>query len=162
MAQDSSLQSYDAKTYQRISVGLGFRAIGRERLLARTEVSSRVKWSRANGALVEITGERAVAPAFGGTADFEPQMTTPVPYDPGREALWIGGDGLAEAEVDEVATTIARDNLRAALRFYDHVQETFDRLGNWRDRQRDQGRQARTGGRGRGRDGGDVLAVSGE
>src|SRR5688572_17850604 len=44
MAQDSSLQSYDAKTYQRISVGLGFRAIGRERLLARTEVASRVKW----------------------------------------------------------------------------------------------------------------------
>jgi hypothetical protein len=101
MAQDSSLQSYDAKTYQRISVGLGFRAIGRERLLARTEVASRVKWSRANGALVEITGERAVAPAFGGTADFEPQMTTPVPYYPGREALWIGGDGLAEAEVDD-------------------------------------------------------------
>jgi hypothetical protein len=101
MAQDSSLQSYDAKTYQRISIGLGFRAIGRDRLLARTEVSSRVRWSRANGALVEITGERAVAPAFGGTADFEPQMTTPVPYYPGREALWIGGDGLAEAEVDD-------------------------------------------------------------
>ena len=101
MAQDSSLQSYDAKTYQRISVGLGFRAIGRDRLLARTEVSSRVRWSRATGALVEITGERAVAPAFGGTADFEPQMTTPIPYYPGREALWIGGDGLAEAEVDD-------------------------------------------------------------
>ena len=77
MAQDSSLQSYEAKTYQRISVGLGFRAIGRDRLLARTEVASRVKWSRAGGALVEITGERAVAPAFGGDADFEPQMTTP-------------------------------------------------------------------------------------
>ena len=101
MAQDSSLQSYEAKTYQRISVGLGFRAIGRDRLLARTEVSSRVRWSRAGGALVEITGERAVAPAFGGTADFEPQMTTPVPYYPGREALWIGGDGLARAEVDD-------------------------------------------------------------
>ena len=101
MAQDSSLQSYDAKTYQRISVGVGFRAIGRDRLLARTEVASRVRWSRASGAMVEITGERAVAPAFGGTADFEPQMTTPVPYYPGREALWIGGDGLAEAEVDD-------------------------------------------------------------
>lgn len=100
MAQDSSLQSYDAKTYQRISIGLGFRAIGRERLMARTEVSSRVRWSRGTGALVEITGERAVAPAFGGTADFEPQMTTPVPYYPGREALWVGG-GLARAEVDD-------------------------------------------------------------
>lgn len=101
MAQDSSLQSYEAKTYQRISIGLGIRAIGRDRLLARTEVASRVRWSRQGGALVEITGERAVAPAFGGDADFEPQMTTPVPYYPGREALWIGGDGLARAEVDD-------------------------------------------------------------
>ena len=101
MLQDSSLQSYEAKTYQRISVGVGFRAIGRDRLLARTEVSSKVRWSRNVGAVVEITGERAVAPAFGGSADFEPQMTTPVPYYPGREALWIGGDGVARAEVDD-------------------------------------------------------------
>ena len=101
LRQDSSLQSYDAKTYQRISIGLGFRAIGRERLMARTEVASRVRWSRESGALVEITGERAVAPAFGGTADFEPQMTSPVPYYPGKEALWIGGSGLARAEVDD-------------------------------------------------------------
>ena len=101
LRQDSSLQSYDAKTYQRISIGLGFRAIGRERLMARTEVASRVRWSREGGALVEITGERAVAPAFGGTADFEPQMTSPVPYYPGKEALWIGGSGLARAEVDD-------------------------------------------------------------
>ena len=101
LRQDSSLQSYDAKTYQRISVGLGFRAIGRDRLMVRTEVASRVRWSRGGGALVEITGERAVAPAFGGTADFEPQMTSPVPYYPGKEALWIGGSGLARAEVDD-------------------------------------------------------------
>src|SRR5687767_14411682 len=46
MRQDSSLNSYDAKTYQRISMGLGFRAIGRDRLMVRTEVSSRVRWSR--------------------------------------------------------------------------------------------------------------------
>jgi hypothetical protein len=39
--QDSGLQSYDAKTYQRISVGLGFRALGRNRLMFRTEVASR-------------------------------------------------------------------------------------------------------------------------
>ena len=101
MAQDSSLQSYDAKAFQRISVGLGFRAIGRERLLARSEVASHVRWSRGNGALVEITGQRAVAPTVGTTADFDSDITTPVPYYPGREALWIGGDGLARAEVDD-------------------------------------------------------------
>ena len=101
MRQDSSLQSYDAKTYQRISVGLGFRAIGRDRMLMRTEVASRVRWSRSAGALVELTGERAAAPALGGNVDAELQLTSPVPYYPGREQLWIGGNGLARAEVDD-------------------------------------------------------------
>ena len=49
LRQDSSLQSYDAKTYQRISIGLGFRAIGRDRLMVRTEVASRVRWSKSPG-----------------------------------------------------------------------------------------------------------------
>ena len=100
--QDSGLQSYDAKTYQRISVGLGFRAIGRNRLLFRTEVASRVRWSRTGGAVVDITGERAVAPMMAGNEiDSEMQGMSPVPYYPGRESLWIGGDGLARAEVDD-------------------------------------------------------------
>jgi hypothetical protein len=101
LSQDSSLQSYEAKTYQRISVGLGVRAIGRNRMLFRTEVASRVRWSRTGGALVDITGERAVAPAFGGSVDAEMRTMSPVPYYPGREALWIGGDGLARSEVDD-------------------------------------------------------------
>lgn len=101
MRQDSSLQSYDAKTYQRISVGLGFRAIGRDRMLFRSEVASRVRWSRGSGALVEVTGQRAAAPAFGGTSDIDADMMSPVPYYPGREQLWIGGNGLARAEVDD-------------------------------------------------------------
>jgi hypothetical protein len=91
LRQDSSLQSYDAKTYQRISVGLGFRAIGRDRLLFRTEVASRVRWTRNGGALVDISGERAVAPTFGGDTDFESQVTSPVPYYPGREACGSAG-----------------------------------------------------------------------
>ena len=102
--QDSGLQSYDAKTYQRISVGLGFKAIGRNRLLFRTEVASRVRWSRTGGAVVDITGERAVAPALAGAddeVDAEMQWMSPVPYYPGREALWIGGEGRVRAEVDD-------------------------------------------------------------
>jgi toxin ParE1/3/4 len=37
----------------------------------------------------------------------------------------------AEAEVDEIAATIARENLGAALRFYDRTEETFQRLSDW-------------------------------
>ena len=101
LRQDSSLQSYDAKTYQRISVGLGFRVIGRNRLLFRTEVASRVRWSRVGGAWVDITGQRAVAPSISEEADAGFMEMTPIPYYPGREDLWIGGNGLARAEVDD-------------------------------------------------------------
>src|SRR5918996_5798403 len=37
IAQDSALRAYDAKTYLRMSIGMGFRRIGRDRLLLRTE-----------------------------------------------------------------------------------------------------------------------------
>lgn len=102
LRQDSTLQSYEAKTYQRMSVGLGFRAVGRNRLLFRSEIASRVRWSRTGGAWVDITGKRAAAPAFGGAEDVDIGVDmSPLPYYPGREDLWIGGNGLARAEVDD-------------------------------------------------------------
>ena len=105
MRQDSSLLSYDATTYQRISVGLGFRAIGRERLLFRRENAARVQWTRDGGAWVELKGRRSVTPSFGkdnhmdlDDPDFDD--FSPLPYYPGRESLWFGS-GTARAEVDE-------------------------------------------------------------
>ena len=62
MRQDSALLAYDATAYQRISAGLGFRAFGRDRLLFRTENVSRVRWSRENGAGVDLKGARTVIP----------------------------------------------------------------------------------------------------
>ena len=47
LSQDSALLSYDASAYQRLSVGFGFRATGRDRLLMRSENASRVRWSRS-------------------------------------------------------------------------------------------------------------------
>src|SRR5438105_10044159 len=44
MSQDSALLSYDATSYQRISAGMGFSRIGRDRLIFRTENVSRVRW----------------------------------------------------------------------------------------------------------------------
>ena len=51
LQQDSSLQSYDATTHQRMSIGFGFRAVGRNRTLWRSETVTRVRWSRTNGAI---------------------------------------------------------------------------------------------------------------
>jgi hypothetical protein len=101
VAQDSALRGYDAKTYQRISVGMGMRHVGLEKLLLRTESAARVRWSRASGVLVEPTGRRSAFPM--GRADLDLVEITPIPYFPGRESLWIpsGEAGVARAEVNE-------------------------------------------------------------
>ncbi len=102
LRQDSSLQSYDAKVYQRISVGMGLRKLGRDRLLFRSEIASRVRWSRTGGAWVDLTGRRAVMPSFGaGSADADIGDMSPLPYYPGKEELWVGSTELARAEVDD-------------------------------------------------------------
>src|SRR6478752_2916036 len=44
IAQDSSLQSYDSKVRQRLSVLLGIGKLGRDRLVFRQENASRVRW----------------------------------------------------------------------------------------------------------------------
>jgi hypothetical protein len=107
--QDSSITAYDATSYNRISVGLGVRSIGRERLAFRTETAARVRWQRGSGAVMDILGSRAVVPiATGTTSRVEADIPT-APYYPGREALWFGA-GVAKADVDpdEVIHPLAR------------------------------------------------------
>jgi hypothetical protein len=108
LRQDSSIVSYEANAYQRISAGLGFARIGRDRLIFRTENASRVRWHREVGAWIEVQGARTVVPIAPGQGekeareDLEGELDdmTPLPYYPGYESLWIGA-GLAKAEVDE-------------------------------------------------------------
>lgn len=102
VAQDSALRAYQAKTWQRLSVGLGVR--GYDRMLLRTENASRVTWSRGAGVWVEPTGRRAAAPAFGeGSVSSDLHSVTPIPYFPGRESLWTPSSyaRVAQAEVSE-------------------------------------------------------------
>ena len=100
MRQDSALLAYDATAYQRISAGLGFRAFGRDRLLFRSENVSRVRWSKENGTHIDLKGARMAVPMVkDASVDGDFSEMTPIPYYPGREALWIG-NGVAKAEVD--------------------------------------------------------------
>lgn len=103
MKQDSTLSGYDASTYERMSVGLGFKRIGRERILFRSERASRVVWKRGQGAYVEVKGQRSAFPMLSGIGSGETQMggESPLPYYPGRETLWIGS-GLAKADVEDM------------------------------------------------------------
>jgi hypothetical protein len=101
LRQDSSLASYDATTYQRISAGIAFAKFGRDRLAFRSEDATHVRWRRGVGAYVDVTGSRAVVPIAGksGTVSMEGSIS-PIPYYPGSETLWIGSS-VARATVDE-------------------------------------------------------------
>ncbi len=105
MRQDSTLQSYDATAYERLSVGLGFKRIGRDRLLMRTERASRVTWSRNVGAQVDVKGARSAFPLLIGVSDSESDADLgadgAIPYFPGKETLWIGS-GMAKANVEDM------------------------------------------------------------
>lgn len=115
--QDSSLLSYDAKSYQRISAHMGFRKIGRQRLVFRTENASRVRWERGTGTHVELLGARTAVPITGRSgsvaAEVRKEIDTemgdafasaisPIPYYPGRDQLLpMIDNGVIEMDVDE-------------------------------------------------------------
>ena len=91
LRQDSLLVSYDAKAYQRVSLGMGFKAIGRERLFLRHEAATRVRWRRGDGAFIDVIGTRYVVPAVLGSTPSNDDTTLPgVPYYPGRDDLMFG------------------------------------------------------------------------
>ena len=102
LIQDSTLTGYDASAYERMSVGMGFKRIGRDRLLMRAERATHVMWQRDKGAVVEVKGQRSAFPMIEGVGDGDVNLGSggDIPYYPGRETLWIGS-GLAKADVSE-------------------------------------------------------------
>jgi hypothetical protein len=107
LTQDSALVAYDAMAYQRISAGLGFSKIGRDRLLFRHESAARIQWQQGVGVWMEARGQRTAIPVAPKEAHDEmrdemhdPDMNASIPYFPGYEPFWIGGS-MARAQVDE-------------------------------------------------------------
>lgn len=108
LAQDSAMKSYDAKVRQRISVRAAVGKTGPDRLVYRGETAARVQWQLDVGAHIDVTGTRVAFPILGipkmardavqDVADDHEML--PIPYFPGSETLWIGGN-IAKAEVDE-------------------------------------------------------------
>ena len=85
-----------------MSVGMGFKKIGRDRLLMRSERASHVVWQRGKGAVIDVKGQRSAFPMLEGIGDGRHRhgYRGDIPYAPGRETLWIGS-GLAKADVSE-------------------------------------------------------------
>jgi hypothetical protein len=113
LTQDSELVAYDAMSHQRLSVGMGFGKLGRDRLMFRHEAASRVQWQRGVGAWVDVKGARTAIPiAPSNEAHDElrkeirnemndPELMGEIPYYPGYEPLWVGGGNIARTQVDE-------------------------------------------------------------
>ncbi len=110
MQQDSSLTAYEASTLQRLTIGLGLTKFGRDRILFRSEGAARVRWSRNVGAQIDVTGRRSAAPAIGGSSDVDIEgALSPIPYFPGRDALWLGLDVVKDTEdKDDVINPMSR------------------------------------------------------
>jgi len=80
LTQDSSLVAYDAMAYQRISAGLGFSKIGRDRLLFRHESAARVQWQQGVGVWMEARGSRTAVPVA--PKDANAEIRTEITNDP--------------------------------------------------------------------------------
>lgn len=115
--QDSALRSYRATTTQRMSVHMGARRLGLEKLLFRGENVAEISWRRDVGARVRPVGSRMMVPMGGeATGDFVSAVS--IPYFPGREQLWFPSSdfGRVKTEVDE--REIIHPLARGAERFY--------------------------------------------
>lgn len=109
LQQDSALQAYEATAYLRVSAGMGFSKIGRDRLIFRHENVTNVKWNRDVGAWVDVKGARTVIPIAPREVQeeearepLEDSDMVPIPYYPGQEPLLaFNSGGVVRAQVDE-------------------------------------------------------------
>lgn len=103
--QDSALRTYDAKAFQRVSIGLALRASAHDRLMMRDEAVARIQYDRRAGAVVDLLGKRTTVPPDDkpeqdNDENLRNQLVLPIPYFPGRETLWMGSS-IAKMDVDE-------------------------------------------------------------
>ncbi|NUO62005.1 MAG: hypothetical protein HOQ12_05230 [Gemmatimonadaceae bacterium] len=110
-AVDSTLRSYRATAYQRMSAGIALRALAPERLAARGEQSAKVWWDRDRGALVQINGARAVQMLDDDDKDDDrdPSSTETIglPYVPGEDRLWPVGRWKVDVGDEEIIHPLA-------------------------------------------------------
>src|SRR5258708_26004648 len=108
LIQDSTLVSYDANSYQRVSGWLGFGSLTRPRLIFRMEQAGRVRWHRDVGVWMDVTGARMALPGIPGDGEKEANKEisresgniVPVPYVPGSEPLWSGQELMRDTVED--------------------------------------------------------------
>jgi hypothetical protein len=99
--QDSALRSYRAVATQRISVGLGVRRTGLEKLLWRGDNVAKIEWKRGIGVWVTPIGSRMVIPMAKDVKSDGFTSAISIPYFPGKETLWLPNGGVAKADINQ-------------------------------------------------------------
>lgn len=115
--QDSALKAYRATTTQRMSVHLGARRLGLEKLLFQGDNVAQISWRRDVGVRVRPMGSRMTVPmASDVSGNFVSAVS--IPYFPGREQLWFPSSdfGRVKTEVDD--RDIIHPLARGAERWY--------------------------------------------
>ena len=100
--QDSALRAYKATATQRISMGMGAKRLGLEKLLFRGDNVAEISWRRDVGVRVRAVGSRITVPmASSSSGDFSSAIS--IPYFPGRESLWFPSSnfGVVKSDIDE-------------------------------------------------------------
>ncbi len=99
LTQDSAVRAYEAISRERVTATLGVLGeLGPERTVFRQESAARVRWSRESGAEVELLGRRRFVGVPGVRTNDAAALDAPIPWYPGRDALWIGGGRFVRAE----------------------------------------------------------------
>ncbi|MGH7639245.1 MAG: ShlB/FhaC/HecB family hemolysin secretion/activation protein [Gemmatimonadaceae bacterium] len=108
MQQDSTLRAYEATAHLRISAGMGFSRIGRDRLLFRHENVTNVSWNRDVGAWIDVKGARTALPMIPDEGQKEAADDVVddsdifmVPWYPGQEPLFAFNSSVTQAQVDD-------------------------------------------------------------
>lgn len=99
--QDSALRSYRATATQRMSVGMGVRKVGLEKLLWRGDNVAKVEWKRGTGVWVTPIGSRMVVPMADEAKSNGFTSAISIPYFPGKETLWLPDGGVAKTDINE-------------------------------------------------------------
>ncbi len=100
--QDSALVAYRATTTQRMSVSMGVRRVGLEKLLFRGDNVAEIAWRRGVGVWVNPVGSRMTVP-MASKVDGDMVSAVTIPYYPGRETLWFPSSnfGVVKSDIDE-------------------------------------------------------------
>lgn len=115
--QDSALKSYRATTTQRVSLSMGPRRLGVQKLLFQGDNVADISWRRDVGVRVRPQGSRMTIPmASDVNGDFVAAVS--VPYFPGREQLWFPSSDFGVVKTDVDDRDIIHPLARGAERWY--------------------------------------------